>query len=607
MSVARQPQVILTGELADFDVSSLLSAFGLGRQLITLEILGESGDTDGHIVIKSGRVVSAVAGEQTGADAVRQLLSTDRPAHFRVLRESQEAQLAVGDAEAAVGTIAELTQSPGPSYGASDSERPPVPHTNGIRPSRTPATPRLSSRGSARVRVLEGSLSDVALPTLLGVLSSGRQYIELHVLDERAVTVGAIELKSGMLVGARTGAVHGLDALNQLLGSPDHYRFAVIRRRESPRHLTALARVSDLLARVTGPSFAPGFDEDPATAVVHGEPRDRRSRPEGLRTLPAKDVAVPVLDGNFSELDLPSLVQVVGSSRQHTRLRIFDDQRQLMGELQLKSGQVLRAEAREASGVTAVRRLLHSPRDFTFVVLRHPQASEPLESLGSINEVLAQASRSGPNSGLFHTHTQPLAASDAPAATGRVQLSATGTHDPVPLPPYPPGVRVNGFRVPGSWLPGAAIGAGLVLLGVGAAALFFRPLQGSTTTDVSSALTKPAPAVQPAPPVPEPPRPAAVSGETAAPAAQPAVAEVPATVGMFGPADGSPANLSKPAIASLQAVLRQLGYDTGPIDGVLGPRTHAAIKAFQSDESLIADGTLTASTRARLARRISGQ
>ena len=41
-----------------------------------------------------------------------------------------------------------------------------------------------------------------------------------------------------------------------------------------------------------------------------------------------------------------------------------------------------------------------------------------------------------------------------------------------------------------------------------------------------------------------------------------------------------------PEVARIQAALAQLGYDPGPADGVMGPRTRAAIAAFQADYGL---------------------
>lgn len=51
----------------------------------------------------------------------------------------------------------------------------------------------------------------------------------------------------------------------------------------------------------------------------------------------------------------------------------------------------------------------------------------------------------------------------------------------------------------------------------------------------------------------------------------------------------------------VQTVLAELGYDTGKVDGVLGPKTHAAIEAFQwKSSSLVADGIYGPRTRAAL-------
>ena len=46
-------------------------------------------------------------------------------------------------------------------------------------------------------------------------------------------------------------------------------------------------------------------------------------------------------------------------------------------------------------------------------------------------------------------------------------------------------------------------------------------------------------------------------------------------------------------ISDLQRELRKAGYDTGDIDGVLGRQTIAAVRAFQKDRGLVADGYAT--------------
>ena len=50
-----------------------------------------------------------------------------------------------------------------------------------------------------------------------------------------------------------------------------------------------------------------------------------------------------------------------------------------------------------------------------------------------------------------------------------------------------------------------------------------------------------------------------------------------------------------PTVMYVQTRLRALGYDSGPVDGIAGPRTRTAIEAFQSSERLTVDGELSRS------------
>ncbi len=53
----------------------------------------------------------------------------------------------------------------------------------------------------------------------------------------------------------------------------------------------------------------------------------------------------------------------------------------------------------------------------------------------------------------------------------------------------------------------------------------------------------------------------------------------------------------------VQRALTLLGLDPGPADGVLGPRTKAAVTRFQQAEGLTSTGVLDPETRSRLAER----
>lgn len=57
---------------------------------------------------------------------------------------------------------------------------------------------------------------------------------------------------------------------------------------------------------------------------------------------------------------------------------------------------------------------------------------------------------------------------------------------------------------------------------------------------------------------------------------------------------------SGPAVTALQRQLNLLGFDCGAADGVFGPKTAAAVKAFQSSHGLVPDGIVGPKTRGAL-------
>jgi peptidoglycan hydrolase-like protein with peptidoglycan-binding domain len=46
-------------------------------------------------------------------------------------------------------------------------------------------------------------------------------------------------------------------------------------------------------------------------------------------------------------------------------------------------------------------------------------------------------------------------------------------------------------------------------------------------------------------------------------------------------------------VSGIQSRLRNLGYSPGKVDGIYGPRTAAAIAAFQHDNKLEVDGKIS--------------
>ena len=67
------------------------------------------------------------------------------------------------------------------------------------------------------------------------------------------------------------------------------------------------------------------------------------------------------------------------------------------------------------------------------------------------------------------------------------------------------------------------------------------------------------------------------------------------------PAPAADAHDANIGIEDLQHALRELGYEPGPIDGILGTRTRAAIRAFQIDRGLPVTGEVSDNLRTSIA------
>jgi peptidoglycan hydrolase-like protein with peptidoglycan-binding domain len=69
------------------------------------------------------------------------------------------------------------------------------------------------------------------------------------------------------------------------------------------------------------------------------------------------------------------------------------------------------------------------------------------------------------------------------------------------------------------------------------------------------------------------------------------------------PRKKNPRNLAgSTKIANIQSALNELGYDSGPADGIMGPRTEAAIQHFQIAANMSVDGRSTPELSAALER-----
>lgn len=60
-----------------------------------------------------------------------------------------------------------------------------------------------------------------------------------------------------------------------------------------------------------------------------------------------------------------------------------------------------------------------------------------------------------------------------------------------------------------------------------------------------------------------------------------------------------------PAVRVLQESLTTLGYNPGPVDGIFGPLTEAAVKAFQTDRKITVDGIVGPQTWGEIAKALA--
>jgi len=77
-------------------------------------------------------------------------------------------------------------------------------------------------------------------------------------------------------------------------------------------------------------------------------------------------------------------------------------------------------------------------------------------------------------------------------------------------------------------------------------------------------------------------------------------AATPAPAGDPAPAPPGPEPLAPEFVAEVQRLLTELGYQPGPVDGAMGPKTRAAISAFQRERGLPVNGRADAGLRDRL-------
>jgi chromosome partitioning protein len=103
-----------------------------------------------------------------------------------------------------------------------------------------------------------------------------------------------------------------------------------------------------------------------------------------------------VMEGEFGEFDLASVMQVVSIGRQYTGIELFDEAGNVVGTLFLKSGKILAASSGSISGLDAVTSMIRGGRSKRFSVYRAEPFNDVASPVGSVGEILLKLMESEP-------------------------------------------------------------------------------------------------------------------------------------------------------------------------------------------------------------------
>jgi chromosome partitioning protein len=207
-----------------------------------------------------------------------------------------------------------------------------------------------------RTTVMEGEFGEFDLASVMQVVSIGRQHTGIDLFDDRGGVVGTLFLKSGKILAASSGSISGLDAVTSLLRGGRSKRFSVYRAEPFDDVASPVGSVGEILLRL-------------------------------MESEPASSQRTTVMQGDFVEFDLLSVLQVISIGRQFTAVELTDPHGRSLGSIELKAGKVLSAASDPFSGIDAIRRLARCPRDTRFVVYRSPDAVAE-HHLGPLAQIL---------------------------------------------------------------------------------------------------------------------------------------------------------------------------------------------------------------------------
>lgn len=202
--------------------------------------------------------------------------------------------------------------------------------------------------------VMEGSLDEFDLVSVVQTVSIGRQATGVELRDDRGAVVGTLLLKAGQIVSANAEGLSGLDAVRRLLKTAKSRRFYVYRA-PGVEFMDRVGPVSQVLAQLMAQPVTP--DSPPI-----------------------------LMQGSLGEHDMRTIAEAVSLGRQAVGIEVFAPDGRRVGALYLKGGMILFAAWGRSAGEPALHELFKPRKDGRFVVFRSPEAriGEPLARLRDV-------------------------------------------------------------------------------------------------------------------------------------------------------------------------------------------------------------------------------
>lgn len=346
---------IMKGNFSDYSLEQVLQVISIGRQYISLNLIAESSNDSGNIIIKNNQVLSVKAGQLTNVAAFHHLFKQPLVQFQACLIEP------LNNPPVAIGSVSQLLAKVNTNKGNSSLEK----KSDKVQ---TTITERTQTETETETDIMRGDFSDYCLDQVLEVVSIGRQYICLELHSKNSTKPGKIIIKSGKVISVNFGELNKYEAFEKLYNGP-LLRFRVYLHNDQDNPPNPVGSIDELLVKVKNPIAKP----------VATQKADKKEK--------------NIMKGNFADYSLDQILQVVSIGRQYVGVELTAGNDDVYGNMVIKSGQVLSATLGKTSGFKAFNNFFTTPF-ISFRVFLTEAVNVTKTPIGSLNTLLADIENS---------------------------------------------------------------------------------------------------------------------------------------------------------------------------------------------------------------------